>query len=261
MTHILGLNGINDKIVEIANSNGIKLIEDVCESHGATFKGKKLGSIGWASNFSFYYAHHMTTIEGGMICTRDEELYEIIRMLRSHGLVREISDPEKKLSLINENPDLNPEFIFKYASHNMRPTELQAIIGLSQIKRLNKNIEIRKSNFEYFINNLDRDKFYTDFDLEGNSNYAFIILLRNKNKILSGKLEIELKKNGIEFRRGLSGGGNQLRQPYIHNYLNNITLKDFPNVEHVHFFGWYVGNHPDINKNKIDKLLNIVNSV
>jgi CDP-6-deoxy-D-xylo-4-hexulose-3-dehydrase len=89
LTHILGLNGLTQEIIEIANENNIPIIEDVCESHGATFNNKKCGSVGWVSNFSFYYAHHMTTIEGGMVCTNDENLYEILRMLRSHGLVRE----------------------------------------------------------------------------------------------------------------------------------------------------------------------------
>ena len=89
LTHVLGYDGLTDKLITTLSDLGIPLIEDVCESHGATHNGKKLGSFGWASNFSFYYAHHLTTIEGGMICTNDQELFELVRMLRSHGMLRE----------------------------------------------------------------------------------------------------------------------------------------------------------------------------
>ncbi len=96
LTHVLGYDGIDDKLLDFLHDKGIPLIEDVCESHGATHNGRKLGSFGWASNFSFYYAHHLTTIEGGMVCTNDEKLYQIIRMLRSHGMVRENSNAQNR---------------------------------------------------------------------------------------------------------------------------------------------------------------------
>ena len=89
LTYVQGFDGLDDQLMEELNKRDIPLIEDVCESHGATHNGKKLGSFGWLSNFSFYYAHHMSTIEGGMICTNDEKAYQDLRMLRSHGMVRE----------------------------------------------------------------------------------------------------------------------------------------------------------------------------
>lgn len=261
ITHVLGLNALDAKLIEIANSRNILIIEDVCESHGARFEEKKCGSFGWASNFSFYYAHHMTTIEGGMVSTNDENLYETVRMLRSHGLVREISDIKIKQNEANNYPDLNSEFIFKFASHNMRPTEIQGILGKSQLKRLDKNVQQRSNNFEYFISRLDKVKYFTDFITEGNSNYALIVILKNADKVKKNRIEEELSKNGIEFRRGLSGGGNQLRQPYLSEYSKSIDLKDFPIVDHIHFFSWYIGNYPDLEKNKIDKLINILNEI
>ena len=96
LTHAQGFNGLTQSLLDCLQEKEIILIEDVCESHGATFESKKLGSYGLISNFSFYYAHHMSTIEGGMICTDDDEIYQIIRMLRSHGLVRESSDQSLK---------------------------------------------------------------------------------------------------------------------------------------------------------------------
>ena len=101
LTHILGYNALDQKLLDELQKQNIPLIEDVCESHGATFKGQKLGSFGFASNFSFYYAHHMSTIEGGMVCTNDSDFYEILRMFRSHGMVREIKSETLKN---NTNP-------------------------------------------------------------------------------------------------------------------------------------------------------------
>jgi len=261
LTHVLGLNGLNQELIDIAREFNIPIIEDVCESHGATFNNKKCGSIGWVSNFSFYYAHHMTTIEGGIVSTNDEKLYELIRMLRSHGLVREIQNPELRAIEQRNYPNLNPEFIFKYAAHNMRPTELQGLLGLKQIKRLDSNNEKRTENFAYFLENLDSNKYYTDLKLEGSSNYALIVILKSNDKKAGEKIESELSKHGIEFRRGLSGGGNQLRQPYLQEYLSEIDLTQFPVVEHIHFNSWYIGNYPKLESNKIDNLLEILNRI
>ena len=107
------------------------LIEDVCESHGASWGLLKAGSIGFASNFSFYYAHHMTTIEGGMVSTNNPKFYDKIRMRRSHGMVRESKSEVTKVSYKEKYPDLTPDFIFAHSAYNMRPTEIGGILGLS----------------------------------------------------------------------------------------------------------------------------------
>jgi CDP-6-deoxy-D-xylo-4-hexulose-3-dehydrase len=249
LTHVLGLNGLTDKLLTELNNLGIPLIEDVCESHGATHSDKKLGTFGFISNFSFYYAHHLTTIEGGMICTNDPEIYEIARMLRSHGLVRESRSNDLKNRIADSFPDLNKDFIFNFASHNMRPTEINAILGLSQMARLDANIELRKSNFDKFLKNLDPTIFQVDFELMGNSNYAFILILNRPDLNFRNRVESELRLKGIEFRRGLSGGGNQLRQPYLRKSGNYPQPESLPNVDHVHHFAWYIGNYPGLSEN------------
>jgi CDP-6-deoxy-D-xylo-4-hexulose-3-dehydrase len=260
LTHVLGINGLTDELLQICNDNNILLIEDVCESHGATFKEKKAGSIGFASNFSFYFAHHMSTIEGGIICTNDEYFYQICRALRSHGMVREMTDEKFKQQIIDENPDLNKDFIFLNPAHNFRSTEINAVLGLSQIKKLDNNNSKRINNFEYFIEHLDSSKYITDIEIEGQCNYAFIIILKESSFEIRDKIESTLKENKIEFRRGLSGGGNQLRQPYFkENY--NINYDDFKNTDHIHHFSWYVGNYPTLKKEKIDTLINILNNI
>jgi CDP-6-deoxy-D-xylo-4-hexulose-3-dehydrase len=259
LTHVLGINGLTDELIQLCEDRGILLIEDVCESHGVTFKGQKAGSIGFASNFSFYFAHHMSTIEGGMICTNNEYFYQVCRALRSHGMTREMTDESFKQAIINENPDLNKDFIFLAPAHNFRSTELNAVIGLSQIKKLDSNNTHRVNNFKYFMERLDSNKYHTDIEMEGQCNYAFIVVLKEDSFELRDKVESVLKEKGIEFRRGLSGGGNQLRQPYFKKKYN-INYDDFKNVDHVHNFGWYIGNYPTLEQEKIDTLINILNN-
>ena len=159
VTHVLGINALTDELIQLCEENNILLIEDVCESHGTTFKGKKVGSFGYASNFSFYFAHHMSTIEGGMISTNDEMLYQICRAFRSHGMMREMTNENLKQQIIDENKDLNPDFIFISPAHNFRSTEINAVIGLSQLEKLDSNNLIRIDNFKYFISKLNPEKF------------------------------------------------------------------------------------------------------
>jgi CDP-6-deoxy-D-xylo-4-hexulose-3-dehydrase len=260
LTHVLGINGLTDELLNICKEKNIHLIEDVCESHGTTFKGKKVGSYGFASNFSFYFAHHMSTIEGGMICTNDEKFYQICRALRSHGMIREMTNAEMKQEIINQNPELNKDFIFLKPSHNFRSTELNAVLGLSQLSKLDINNHKRQENFTHFINNLDKNKYITDLEMDGQCNYAFIVILKNGSFDKQQKLEETLRSYKIEFRRGLSGGGNQLRQPYIKKNFK-IDYTQFSNVDHVHYFSWYIGNYPGLERNKIDTLIQILNNI
>jgi CDP-6-deoxy-D-xylo-4-hexulose-3-dehydrase len=259
LSHIQGFNGLSDKFIKLLKKKNIMLIEDVCESHGAKFKHKKCGSFGLASNFSFYYAHHISTIEGGMISTNDKNFYNICCMLRAHGLVRESKDEKVKKFYKNKYRDLNKEFIFFDNGFNMRSTEINAVLGISQLKKINQIINQRNKNFKFFLQNLNKEKFFTDFNIKGVSNYAFPLILKNKNFTQRNIFENKLKKYGIEFRRGNAGGGNQLRQPYLKKFL--FDKKNFKNVEHIHHFGYYIGNYPTLKKTRIKKLLNILNSI
>ncbi len=261
LTHVQGFDGLTDELVSELEKRNIPLIEDVCESHGATHNGKRLGSIGLVSNFSFYYAHHMSTIEGGMVCTNDPEIYQQVRMLRSHGMVREATDNNLKDAYKKNNPELNPDFIFAYAAYNMRGTEIGGIMGHSQLKRLDKNVEIRTRNLKHFLSNLDTKKYRTDFKMEGASNYAFNLILQKPDAAFAERLMAKMREAGIEFRRGSAGGGNQLRQPYLKGIVPDGYYKQFPEVEHVHFYGFYIGNFPDMKTSEIDEICTILNAV
>jgi CDP-6-deoxy-D-xylo-4-hexulose-3-dehydrase len=260
LTHILGYNALDDVLLAELAKRNIPLIEDVCESHGATFKGRRLGSFGFASNFSFYYAHHMSTIEGGMVCTNDSAFYEMLRMFRSHGMVRESKDEALKAHYKSEWPDLNPDFIFAFPAYNVRSTEINAVLGRAQLKRLDANNEKRTRNLNCFLDQLDPKKYFTDFERAGSCNYAFTLVLREPDQALWDRIEKTLRERQIEFRRGTSGGGNQLRQPYLRRLFGD-EFEKYPQINHVHFFGAYIGNFPDLETDRIGALCELLNSI
>ena len=260
ITHVLGFNSFSQKLINELKRRKIKIIEDVCESHGATFKNKKLGTFGLISNFSFYYAHHMSTIEGGMISTNNTKIYEMARMMRSHGMLREIKNSKLKNIYKKKYKVLNSDFIFVMPGFNMRNNEIGALIGINQLKRLDSNNQKRKKNYKLFLEKIDSTKFRTNFDTKGSCNYAFTVIMKNKNFADRTKLENTMKKNNIEFRKGMAGGGNQLLQPYIQKYINKYKKNNFKEINHIHHFGYYIGNYPDLKKTKIEKICKILNS-
>jgi len=181
--------------------------------------------------------------------------------LRAHGMARESGDINFERKMIKKYKHLSPKFIFLFPGFNMRNNEISGTIGINQLKRLDANNRKRIENFNYFLKNIDGSIYCNNFDIVGNSNYAFPLILRDASIKLRDNLERLMKDSKIEFRRGNAGGGNQLRQPYLNDYLKKYNLKDFPNVEHVHFFGYYIGNYPSLKKGKILKIISILNSL
>jgi CDP-6-deoxy-D-xylo-4-hexulose-3-dehydrase len=261
LTHVLGYNALTQRLLDELKARNIPLIEDVCESHGATFNERKLGTFGLMSNFSFYYAHHMTTIEGGMISTDNPDLYETLRMLRSHGMVRESDSAQLKRGYCDKFPDLNPDFIFAFPAYNVRSTEINAVLGRSQLKRLDQNNERRRANLRLFLDNIDPEIYRTDFEVAGSCNYAFTLILKRPDSAFRDKLEQRLRAAKVEFRRGTSGGGNQLRQPYVRKLLGDHAFENYPEVDHVHFYGYYIGNYPELERGKILALCAMLNQL
>jgi CDP-6-deoxy-D-xylo-4-hexulose-3-dehydrase len=263
LTYAQGFDCLSEKLlIELGNRN-IPLIEDVCESHGATHNGKLLGSFGWMSNFSFYFAHHMSTIEGGMVCNNSAEVYHTLRMLRSHGMVRECASETMSEKYKTEYPELNPEFIFAFAAYNVRNTEIGGILGQNQLKYLDNNVTMRNENLFEFLSKLDQKKYKVDFRLIGCSNYAFNIVLQPEyaNKEFAQRLMGKMRDNEIEFRRGSAGGGNQLRQPYLKGIVAEDHYKNYPNTDHMHFYSFYIGNYPTLPKNAIKEITDVLNKV
>ncbi|MFO0964562.1 MAG: DegT/DnrJ/EryC1/StrS aminotransferase family protein [Gemmataceae bacterium] len=272
LTHVLGYNALGRELLDTLAGRGIPLLEDVCEAHGACCDGRKLGTFGLASNFSFYYAHHLSTIEGGMVSTNDTDLYETLRMLRGHGMVREADSVSLRRDYADRFPDLNPDFIFALPAYNVRSTEINAVIGRSQLRRLDEGIARRTENLRLFLAHLDPESYQTDFAVEESSNYAFTLVLRPptapRSQDAVSQLErrmkcvmVALRGAGVEFRRGTSGGGNQLRQPYLRRLFGDAHAARFPHADHVHFFGMYIGNYPTLERDKILRLCDLLNRV
>ena len=265
LVHCLGFNAINEKILEISKKHNLVLIEDCCESHGATFKGQKVGSFGDISIFSFYFGHHITTIEGGMVCVNDDNANDIVRLFRSHGMTREASQ-ELQNNFVRNYPELNPLFTFAVAGFNVRSTEINAVLGIEQMNRIDSNVDKRRNNFKVWLDNLDKNKFYTEFDVEGNSNFALPLIMKrgyedrfNINDDISGVRDI-LDLSGVEYRLGTAGGGNQALQPYLKKYDYRIE-GDLTNVNYVHNNSLYIGNHTDLTDEQIIKLCKSLNNV
>jgi CDP-4-dehydro-6-deoxyglucose reductase, E1 len=261
LTHVLGYNALTQRLLDELKARKICLVEDVCESYGATFAGGKLGTFGAVSNFSFYYAHHMSTIEGGMVSTNDPVIYETARMLRSHGMVREATSESVKREFQEKHPDLNPDFIFAFPAYNVRSTEINAVIGRAQLRRLDRNNELRRQNLELFLHHLEPAKYRTDFVQEGSCNYAFTLVLQHADAALWGRVETALRRAKVEFRRGTAGGGNQLRQPYARQWVGDREFENYPKVDHVHFYGCYIGNYPGLEQSKILELCSLLNGL
>ena len=184
----------------------------------------------------------------------------MLRMFRSHGMVRESKSDALKNRYKTEWPDLNPDFIFAFPAYNVRSTEINAVMGRSQLKRLDERNQIRTRNLNCFLDGLDPKRYFTDFAREGSCNYAFTLVLREPDQEFWNRIEKTLRERKIEFRRGTSGGGNQLRQPFMRKLMPD-EYKKYPKVNHVHFFGAYIGNYPELETSRIQTLCGLLNGI
>jgi CDP-6-deoxy-D-xylo-4-hexulose-3-dehydrase len=259
MVHALGFNGITDELVQLCKEKNIILIEDCCESHGATFRDKKVGSIGDISLFSFYFGHHITTIEGGTVCVNDSKLYDLAKLFRSHGMTREAS-PELQEYYKLTNPDLNPLFTFAVAGFNMRSTELNAVLGIEQMKRLDYNIKRRTENLHIWLDNLDSSVFIKSFNTHGSSNFALPLIMQGATCSKLKDVCKILEEEGVEYRLGTAGGGNQARQPYLKKFPHKI-VGTLAHSDYIHDNALYVGNHIDLTKDQIINICKKINNV
>ena len=250
VSHLFGISGEMDEYKRIF-PNSI-FIEDVCESHGATYKGKKAGTLSSGSTFSFYFGHHMTTIEGGFVCTDDKDLYELMRAKRSHGLAREMSkdlfeDAKERY------PNVHPQFLFITDGYNFRNMEINAVLGLSQIKRLDSNNQTRIRNFNRFLEIISKyERLSPEFKTEGMSPYCMIF--RCDSEELRRALEIHLQSNGVETRPLCSG--NLLNQPFLKDYRLDIPWDS--NVERLDTHGFFIGNNHMITDKDFSALDNLL---
>jgi len=253
ITNALGFAGDLNAIRDVCKKNNIILIEDNCESLCTALPEGKTGNFGLAATFSFFVAHHMSTIEGGCVCTDDDELDEMLRMVRANGWDRNLNFAAQRR--LREKHGVKSEFEAKYTFYdlgfNLRPTEITGFLGLTQLKYLNENCEIRQKNYlileEEVINNTDLLPVKRNH-LSFLSNFAFPVICKTKE--LRTRYIEQFSGDGVEIRPVIAG--NMQTQPFYLKYVpETYPLKG---VEFLHECGFYFGNYPELTESDIDML-------
>jgi len=251
LVHVLGFPNHMDEIIQLCEENNILLIEDTCESMGSKYNNKLLGTLGDLSTFSFYFGHHMSTIEGGMVSTDDEDLYHILLSIRSHGWDRDL--PEEKQEYLREKYNVDnfrSLYTFYYPGFNLRATDLQAFIGLGQLEKLDTIVTNRNKNYERYKNEI-KNNFWNVSPPKNSfiSNFSFPIITKNIKSLTE-----ELIKNNIECRPLICGSINE--HPF---WYERYGKQNLPNSKLVHEFGLYIPNNHQMTDDEISKVINIVN--
>ena len=253
VVNILGVPCKLEKIRKLCKKKNIILFEDNCESLGSEINNKKTGTFGDISTHSFFYSHHISTMEGGMALTDDFEIYCILKSIRAHGWARDLPKSKKNLQIDKKKRNL---YKFLYPGYNVRPGELNAAVGIEQLKKL-KNLEkIRIKNLKLFSKLFKNSKiFYIQNTDCKNSSFAFTLILKRSNIKMKNKIFKILKMNKIEYR--MITGGCITKHPYI-NHFDYEIFKSLTVANKAHKDGFFVGNAGiDLSK-QIKKLHNLL---
>lgn len=247
LVHILGFPADVKRVRKIIGDREIVLLEDTCETQGGTIDGVKVGNFGLGSSFSFYWGHHMTTVEGGMICTNDEEFYKLNVLKRSHGLARELP-VQYQQSIRQQHADIDFQFLFLTDGFNFRNTEFNAVLGLSQLPKLDGFIRQRNINYARFLEICRRyPGELVTLDHPGRSSFVLPFVLKDGSK--KKDLQALIRENGIESRPLISG--NLLQQPFLKKYY---VPGEFDTADLLHRNAFYIGNNQFVNDERLDVL-------
>lgn len=242
------------KIKKLCKKKKIYLVEDNCESLGAKINKKFAGTFGILSSHSFFYSHHISTMEGGMVSTDNYELYLILKAIRAHGWTRDLPN-----SINKKNKNFYEQYNFLLPGYNLRPGEMHAAAGIEQLKKLKKFIKIRQKNlewFKYYFSN--EEKYLIPNSKFESSSFSFPIIIKKKYIHLRYKILNLLRKNKIDFR--LIAGGSFISQPYS-KYFNYTIFDSLKNSKLLHQQGFMVGNSGVDLKENIKKLHHILSNV
>jgi len=254
--HLMGFPCNMTEIVEMASAKGIYVIEDACEAHGAEVLGRKVGSFGDISTFSFFFSHHITTIEGGMILTNNEEYSNLARSLRAHGWIRERSD---KKEIAKRYLMIDPRFLFISPGFNVRPTEIQGAFGIHQIRKLSRELEARRTNAQYWSSRFS--KFWNIFILPvekpGTKSawFGYPMTVKPGAPFSRNSLVAFLESKGIETRPIMAG--NMAEQPVM-QHLNYDVHGDLKNARMIMRNSFFFGNHSGIGKEEKEYIADCV---
>ncbi len=247
VTHLLGFNALNPEILQVAQEHGVIVLEDCCEAHGARMETKRVGSIGLGGTFSFYFGHHMSTIEGGMVTTDDPDLADDLRLMRTHGLARASG---KAAEYASKHPDIDPRFLFVQAGLNFRSTDLNAFLGQRQLRQLDARIAQRNTNLQHFLAHAPAF-LWRSYRSAGVSSFALPLITETAEQFAA--VQRCVTELGIESRPVVAG--NLLRQPMMEGYNVKTPPGGTPVAEAIHQRGMYVGNGHHVTTAMIDKLL------
>ena len=253
--HLLGNPANMKEIIDIAKEYDLFVIEDSCEAHGAEFNNKKIGSFGDISTFSFFLSHHISTIEGGMLLTKNEEIFELAKSMRIFGSIR---DQKNKKQIAKKNPKLDPRFLFDSLGYNIRPTEIQGAFGIHQIKKLEKFIKIRTSNANFWNKKLAKFSNYLLLHSQRpNTRHAWFgypITVRSPAPFSRDQLVNFLEKKNIETRPIMAG--DITKQPAI-NLVKKKINRPLNNSKIIHSNSFFIGVHQGIGKIQRDYVVSV----
>ena len=251
ITNVLGFTGDLSKIREICNENNIILLEDNCESLGTQLPNGKAGNFSLGSSFSYFVAHHMSTIEGGSICTDDSDLAEMLRITRANGWDRNLTSMQQ--SKLRKQHNIKDEFQAKYTFYdlgfNLRPTEITGFLGRTQLKLLPENLNKRELNYKIIEKIVNSNDEFIQLDhnhISFLSSFAFPFICKNsslRNKYLS-----QFSGAGIEIRPMIAG--NMQKQPFYKKYVGKNY--ELPNTDIIHGCGFYCGNYPELTESDLE---------
>jgi CDP-6-deoxy-D-xylo-4-hexulose-3-dehydrase len=251
VVNLLGNPADWDSLKKIADKHGLLLLEDNCESLGATLGGKQLGTFGLGGTYSSFFSHHISTMEGGLIATDDEELYQVMKSLRAHGWTRDL--PEKNHVYDKTGNAWDDLFRFVLPGYNVRPLEMEAAIGSVQLRKLDSFIAARRKNAELFqsaMNGLDGYRIQKE---NGDSSwFGFSLILEGKLEGKRAGLIAALTRAEIDSRPIVTG--NFARNPVI-EHLPHLEIGPLPGADDIHDNGLFVGNHHYDLSNELDLLI------
>ena len=252
LVNVLGHSNDYERILFLKKKYKFQIIEDNCESLGSSNKSKKLGTLGLASSHSFYFGHHISTIEGGMVSTDDRKFYNISLAIRSHGWARDMEKIfRKKLEKKYKVDEFESLYTFYYSGLNVRSTDLNATLGIKQLKKISNISKIRHRNFYYYKKKLNEYWFQkSNLDLVSSFGYATFV----KNRLEVYKY---LKSKKIQSRPLICG--NMGQQPFWKKKF--VNQKKLSNAKFVHKYGLYLPNHANINQFDIDYISKCFKSV
>lgn len=259
ITHVLGFSADISGIAKLCEEKGILLLEDTCESLGSKVDGKLLGNFGIGSTFSSYVGHHFSTIEGGMICVDDDNLYEALVMARAHGWNRNLSvERQEEMRKQNNVDSFFDKYTFYDLAYNARPTEIQGFIGNQVLPYWDEIVARREENFKKFFAATLKNQDIIPLEVEHMdlvSNFSMPIVFKTKELFNSYREKFE--KNDVEIRPIIAGDMTQ--QPFFRKYVSEFDPCE--NARFVHENGFYFGNNPDMTTEEVEKLCALVSEL